>query len=303
MGLFLEMHESQISKFVLDGLVVTTFLKFVVLSFCCSGLLFANVDQSSVVACACVSIHEACDTGSSFETEAIYGESLVILEEASDGWVWVQTEDGTRGYCKKEALSSQKPVNKTIQVASMAGMVYPVPDTVRPALMRLPYGARVELLDPYEGSDARWLRMRMIGGKEGWIQRGDLEKVKHKSIEQMIEVGKALIGVPYIWGGNSSLGYDCSGFVQTLFKQMGVLLPRNAGDQVHDPRFEAISQPELPGDLIFFGKEKITHVAIYLGNQQFLHSGVNDHRPRVSIAHLRETSYVPKVFKRLKASH
>lgn len=276
---------------------------FFVLSmvFMSKSPLHASSDVlSCIVASDLVSIHEACDESSSFATQAIYGETLAMIEELGDGWSLVQARDGTRGFCKRKALSTEQLNRASMQVSSMAGMVYSIPDTKRPALMRLPYGARVDLIDPYEGSDARWLKMRLIGGKEAWIQRGDVERLEQKSLEQVIEIAKSLLGIPYIWGGNSSFGYDCSGFVQTLFKQMGLLLPRNARDQALDPRLESVSQPELPGDLIFFGKDQITHVGIYLGDQQFINAGVSDHQPRVYIASIHATKYHCLSVKRLK---
>ena len=95
------------------------------------------------------------------------------------------------------------------------------------------------------------------------------------SLNEMIEEAKKFIGLPYRWGGNSSFGFDCSGFIQTLFFQMGVQLPRDASLQVKAENVEKIPLQLLrKGDLVFFGrsKERVTHVGIYVGDSQFIHS-------------------------------
>ncbi|WNF35155.1 peptidoglycan-binding protein [Bacillaceae bacterium IKA-2] len=88
----------------------------------------------------------------------------------------------------------------------------------------------------------------------------------------IINFGRKLIGTPYIWGGTTSIGFDCSGFLMYVFKKNGVSLPRTVseiwsfGKGVQEPK---------PGDLVFFEtyKKGPSHAGIYLGNQKFLHAG------------------------------
>ena len=94
----------------------------------------------------------------------------------------------------------------------------------------------------------------------------------------VLQAAYSLLGRPYLWGGTSVKGMDCSGFTKTVFFENGLILPRDASQQVRIG--EEISIDSLhPGDLLFFGRkaaeeiqEKITHVAIYLGEGQFIHS-------------------------------
>ncbi len=91
---------------------------------------------------------------------------------------------------------------------------------------------------------------------------------------ELVEYAKQFLGNPYVWGGTSlTKGADCSGFVLSVFKKFGVKLPHYSGSQAQCGT--KISASELqPGDLIFYsrGKEKIGHVAIYIGNGQIIHA-------------------------------
>jgi cell wall-associated NlpC family hydrolase len=82
------------------------------------------------------------------------------------------------------------------------------------------------------------------------------------------------LGVPYLWGGKSPLGIDCSGLVQTIFQSAGIDLPRDAWQQEEYFRDHKIPLNFVkPGDILFFGRnKKITHTALSLGGSNFLHS-------------------------------
>lgn len=92
--------------------------------------------------------------------------------------------------------------------------------------------------------------------------------------QAIIDTGKSLIGTPYVWGGTTPSGFDCSGFVQYIFRVNGVNIPRISQSQY--AMGTHVSKSELqPGDLVFFfntNKNVITHVGVYIGNGQFVHA-------------------------------
>ncbi|MDY7394129.1 SH3 domain-containing C40 family peptidase [Aureibaculum sp. 2210JD6-5] len=105
--------------------------------------------------------------------------------------------------------------------------------------------------------------------------------------ESLVVTSKSLMGLPYLWGGTSSKGVDCSGFTKTIFFLNGLVLPRDASQQIHtgkliddDKSFDNMQ----PGDLLFFGKpatettkERVIHVGMWIGNNQFIHSAGRVH--------------------------
>lgn len=90
----------------------------------------------------------------------------------------------------------------------------------------------------------------------------------------MIANAKQLLEVPYLWGGRTVMGIDCSGFVQVCARTAGLLLPRDASQQAQCGEMVYFLQEAQPGDLAFFGNEegRITHVGIVIGNEQIIHA-------------------------------
>lgn len=101
----------------------------------------------------------------------------------------------------------------------------------------------------------------------------------------------ALLGVPYVYGGTSQSGLDCSGFVLQVFSPLGVQLPRRSADQAQVG--VAVAPPDLQaGDLVFFdtvGRGEVTHIGIYLGEGQFVNA--NSYKKQVAVDRLQGDPY------------
>lgn len=119
-------------------------------------------------------------------------------------------------------------------------------------------------------------------GKTGYVESNLIMDEKalqaiQPTKEDIIKISKKFLGIPYLWGGNSSKGFDCSGFVQTVFRLLNIELPRDASQMANIGR-EVTVKEDLTnievGDLLFYGKtlKRINHVSIYIGNGLFIHS-------------------------------
>jgi len=96
---------------------------------------------------------------------------------------------------------------------------------------------------------------------------------EHPAAQGLLDEAKNYLGVPYLWGGTTPAGFDCSGFVQYVCRANGITIPRVADDQLHGPG-EYISKSQLqPGDLVFFGSGNYaSHVGMYVGEGMMIHA-------------------------------
>ena len=212
-------------------------------------------------------------------SQAIYGAVVEVLAEAGE-WFKVRTSDRYEGWALREGFLPfrQVPGAMFVRVVQLSANVYGEPDVKKRApLMNVPWEARLELLMHAANSaaGADWLPVRLLDGRQAFVLRGDVDgKETPLEIGPMLALARRFMGITYTWGGTSSFGFDCSGFVQMLFRQIGVLLPRDAQAQCDWPGFIAVTLEALQaGDVLFFGEspQDVTHVGVYVGDRSFIH--------------------------------
>ena len=113
------------------------------------------------------------------------------------------------------------------------------------------------------------------------------EKVEVKG-EEVVRVAKSLLNVPYLWGGKNMMGFDCSGFVQTVYSVFGIQLLRNAREQITQGKVVNSLAESQPGDLVFFDHSdrdpnatKISHVGMLISPTQVIHCSGCVHIDRI----------------------
>ena len=123
-------------------------------------------------------------------------------------------------------------------------------------------------------------------GTQGWVKHSDVDEFESwaggrtPSTEAIIERAKSFLGAPYFWGGCTAERFDCSGLVKFCYMLSGLVLPRNAREQIHCGREVPFRLEQMQsGDLVFFGTldsagkvKSVTHVALYIGDGRIIHS-------------------------------
>jgi cell wall-associated NlpC family hydrolase len=193
------------------------------------------------------------------ETEALYGEAVTVYDEAN-GWAWVQlARDLYVGYLPAAALGA--PNEPTHRVAALRSHVYPGPNVKLPPMMALSLGALVTIVRA-EGDFAV-----TRDGFHVW-SRHLAEKGAHEP--DFVAVAERFLETPYLWGGRTSEGIDCSGLVQTALTAAGIAAPRDSDmlAALGEPIAIGGPAPLARGDLVFWKG----HVGIMRDEQTLLHA-------------------------------
>lgn len=263
--------------------------------------LMLAISLFSYICSPVATMREQPDPKSEIISQAYFSERVTPLEEDHD---WIKIEVATDHYqgwiqknalCQREDLLCSSPTSRLTRVNRRAAHVYDVEDTIYGPILTLPYESKLEALEANPDSDSRWIKVLLVDGRQGYIQRGDIT-FDHSIItrDQMCDLSLQFLGLPYTWGGRASFGYDCSGFVQMLYRQMGISIPRDSKNQMQFEGFASVSFEDLtPGDLIFFGpsEDQIRHVGMYLGNDRFIHATVAENAPYIHISKLSDKEW------------
>ncbi|HSV74738.1 MAG TPA: C40 family peptidase [Chthonomonadales bacterium] len=217
-------------------------------------------------------------------SQALLGEPVAVLEER-EGWARVRTPDAYEGWVRAAALvptpdGGYPPDGRGAVVQPMLAHLRAVPrDWGRPlALVTL--GSLVSVAGATHG----WRRVRLPAGVAGWM------RARHLAVPvppgdfppdgaALVESAHRFLGVPYLWGGRSTLGVDCSGLTQRAYALCGMVIPRDAHLQAAWPGFADVSLSAVEaGDLVFFASEEdprrrgITHVGMAIDGERMVHA-------------------------------
>jgi len=236
---------------------------------------FAAALPNAVVVRPAVNMYSKPSEDAGVVSQAIYGSNVAVMEQRP-GWARIRTADEYSGWTPLAGLQIGPPYAASGQIATVSSLfahIYREPDvTAHAPMLTVPFETRLETAGGER--QGRWHQTRLPDGRLGWMQAGDAAfLVAPLSTAEMLALSRRFLGLPYTWGGTSSFGYDCSGFVEMLERRHGVMLPRDAQPQADWSGLKPVSRTELePGDLLYFGgsPERITHTGMYLGDGKFI---------------------------------
>lgn len=243
-------------------------------------------------------------TSSAILATAYRGDTVLIVEQCGD-WYKVSYNLQT-GYMHGDYLTIKERENVELGIGSIDGSLVNMrsgPSTSNSIMTQLSSGSKVSVF----GFNCGWYKVR-VDDLVGYI-RSDLVALTEKPYDnygvggtggsfnstggqQLVAYAKSFLGYPYVYGGTSPSGFDCSGFVQYVFAHFGYTINRTATAQLANGY--AVSYDAMqPGDIVYFGYgSTASHVGIYIGNGQFIHA--QNSSTGVVISSLSETYYASR---------
>jgi gamma-D-glutamyl-L-lysine dipeptidyl-peptidase len=223
-------------------------------------------------------------------SQAIMGTPVRILKNY-EGWIFIQTPDNYVGWTNKsavyqlsfDALENWRKSDRIINTSSEGNVFADSKHSI--VLSDLVAGAILVKKGQSKGSTSVLLPDGRAGfvADANWIHFNRWRDTASLHSDRMVLTGKQLMGFPYLWGGTSSKGMDCSGFIKTICLLNGVIVERDASQQVHHGLEIDITDgwdKLQKGDLLFFGSKltkRVNHVGLYIGDSEVLHESGSVH--------------------------
>lgn len=258
------------------------------------GLLPSNKlgnKKFGVINLSVANIRSKPDNPAELATQAILGTPIKILKKGEDGYYLVQTPDGYIAWLDNDgfAFMDETELNNWLSspkiiYTNVYGFSFSEANEKSQTVSDLVAGNLLKII----GEDSNFFLVNYPDERTAYVKKdeaklfNDWYNALNPTGESILKTAYRFMGIPYLWGGTSPKGMDCSGFTKTVYFLNGIILARDASQQVNTG--ELVDTKDgwknlQPGDLLFFGrkasgdkKERITHVAIYIGDGDFIHA-------------------------------
>lgn len=253
--------------------------------------------QFAVAKNSVINIRSEAKHSAELGTQALLGMPLKVLDREGD-FYQIQTPDKYISWVDKGGIIRMTKTefdawnaSKKVIFTEIFGFVYKEKSTEKGIVSDISLGGILQYLD----EDTNFYQVKMPDNTVGYLKKSEANLYENwlQSVipsEENIEIfAKKMEGFPYLWGGTSAKGMDCSGFTKMVYLMNGFIIPRDASQQINAGKIvdKNLNFADLQkGDLLFFGKkatenskQKVTHVGIWLGNdkQEFIHASGNVH--------------------------
>ena len=222
------------------------------------------------------------------DTQALYGDRVEVLKSSGD-WLYIAVADqfnkgqakGYEGWVPKshvKAYSSGEDGSGIAVVTAKIASLYNEPKLHdKYKFIDISYTTILEVVK----EERDWLQVQTKTDGLKYVRKkdvnayNDFESIPKPTQKELVDSAKQYIGLPYLWAGVSAYGFDCSGLMYSVYKNHGILIPRDSSVQA--THGTSVKRKDLqPGDLMFFahekGKGKVYHVSMYIGDGKMVHA-------------------------------
>lgn len=227
------------------------------------------MENFGLVTLPIVAVRSVDNERSELITQLLFGDIVFILDY-TDKWLFIENkEDGYKGWVDRKMIQpiTQQTFEKIIKW-SIKRVYRPfsiINNTKTQEKMLIPAGSCLRNFQNgyFQVLDEQW-----------FINEENFEKTNIEGGELLMDIAQQFLNAPYLWGGKTIFGIDCSGFVQTVFNVYGINLPRDSSIQIKEGKDIFHLKHAQTGDLAFFGdsESKITHIGILINNDKIMHA-------------------------------
>lgn len=295
--------------------ILIAFPFFVLILFLCTGLAYAEANRVGIVNCDTLNVRKSPAVSAEIITKLTKNTKVKVLSSSNE---WYQVSYGEiKGWVSGDYLTVREESAGTGTINADDVNIRNKPDLTSDIMTTLKKGYKAEYFD----RSGDWYKIQLPDDKFGWVYKkyftikessnsrsavsdaapaveesksNEENSTEPSNADQLIAYAKKFLGVKYVYGGTSPKGFDCSGFVQYVFKHSGISLERVAANQArHGVK---VSKKDLQaGDLVFFdtngGLNAVEHVGIYIGAGKFIHASSGRTTRKVVISDLTEGFY------------
>ena len=231
------------------------------------------------------------DHSAELVTQALLGTPVKVFKKGEGGYFLIQTPDGYISWLDDDGFTfmtenelQEWQSSPKIIYTKVYGFSYSEADENSQPVSDLVAGNLLKIM----GEDANFFLVNYPDGRTAYVSKDEAKLFNDWYValnptgETILNTAYRFIGIPYLWGGTSTKGMDCSGFTKTVYFLNGIILARDASQQVNTGELVDTKngwENLQAGDLLFFGKkatdnkkERVTHVAIYIGDGDFIHA-------------------------------
>lgn len=220
------------------------------------------------------------------DTQALYGQEVKILK-SSGNWHEIAVKDqyspknkaGYPGWVPKSHVTETASNYTDCQIAIVDTNIATLYNEPKKAnkFMDISYTTILPVIK----EDGDWIHVQTPASGVKYLRKQDVKIVENfasipkPTQKDIVDSAKMFLGLPYIWSGISGFGFDCSGLIHSVYKNHGIMIPRDSFVQAVNG-IPVAKKNMQPGDLLFFaynqGKGKVYHVGMYIGNNQMIHA-------------------------------
>ena len=209
-----------------------------------------------------VSVYKNFNNKTNLETQFLFGEKVKIINEKKNWYFCKSQNDDYKGWILKNAVGSlPEPTHKTIKLNTL---VFSKPNIKSQTIMHLSYNSLIKV----EKSNKEWTSFKLPNNKIGYILTENIVSISKKR-KNIIKNIKLFFKVPYLWGGKSFLGIDCSGLIQLILNNQNLKFPRNSKDQMICQNEFLLETENLEKNVLVFWEN---HVALGVSENKIIHA-------------------------------